>query len=57
MPKPATQESAQGEHLKEYVLMLAPGATEPQPVKADPAAIVPLMIAGWKQVLSEGTKE
>lgn len=37
--------------------MLAPGATEPQPVKADPAAIVPLMIAGWKQVLSEGTKE
>ena len=52
MPKPATLENAQGEHLKDYVLMKSP-AGEVRRVVAKPEAITPLMIAGWSQTEPE----
>jgi len=56
MPKPATLENAQGEHLKDYVLMKSP-AGEVRRVVAKPEAITPLMIAGWSQTTPEAAAE
>jgi hypothetical protein len=52
MPKPASAENSQGEHLIDYVLMKSP-AGEVRRVPAKPEAIKPLMIAGWNQVTVE----